>query len=922
MKIFKVLFILTACILASTLTAQWSDDASVNTAVAILEGSQAVPKVGNGPDGDVYIGFYSNEAGNYDVRLQRYNSEGYQQWDDNGLLISDHPTMTWVTDWDMTVDQDNNAILVFQDIRTGSNDVFAYSIAPNGAFNWGEDGLQLSNTTAEDYSPNVTITSDNNVIVAWSTLEDIILQKISSTGELLWGDSGITLSGDNDYTWPQVIPIENDEIILKFFEDSGNFPATTRHVLAQRIDADGNLVWPEDTIISNAGGISIWTQIFSMVSDGNNGFFIAWDDDRDMNMDEQGYIQHIDSDGNALFTDNGIEIATTGNRERFSPQLVYDSSSEELTAYWRNTDSSQNSIGICGQKFDINGDYLWGFDGIDIINLSATNLQIIGVRDSPFGIAIIFEEAHDAINSVIKAMLLDSDGEFVWDDQNVELCSIDSQKLHPVASDFASNQWVAVWEDTRNDGGDIYAQNVSFNGELGQVQTLAGVSGNVLIYEGEGNVEEVLISSGTSSTNPDADGSYTLILDPGIYNISASLEGYETVVEEGVEVLVETVTDNVNFLLELEEFDPPYNVMIDPETGILTWEHPYVIGEEAEEGFEAEDLPEGWMNIDSDGDSLNWFLYTYNPHGGSKSIASASWISPIGALNPDNWLISPALEIGTDSELHFWYAAQDESYPAENFGVYLSTTGYEITDFTENVFEVIVESNVWTEAVIDLSDHLDETVYLAWRHFDCTDQFYLKIDDISLVNSTTREITYLADFENGINRDNSISCRDSRDRDLESYNVYLDGELMTNTTDLTYTYEGLINGQLYEAGVSAVYTFGESEEEIIEFTYEGTGSDDDFIVTKTSLIGNYPNPFNPNTSISFQLAKEDQVELTIYNARGQKVKQLLKNNMPVGMNVINWDGTDDNHLPVTSGIYFYKLSTKDYREVKKMILLR
>ena len=91
------------------------------------------------------------------------------------------------------------------------------------------------------------------------------------------------------------------------------------------------------------------------------------------------------------------------------------------------------------------------------------------------------------------------------------------------------------------------------------------------------------------------------------------------------------------------------------------------------------------------------------------------------------------------------------------------------------------------------------------------------------------------------------------------------------------------------------------------------------------LMQNYPNPFNPETTISFNLTAEDaeNVELSIYNIKGQKVKTFLINSSThTPINSIVWNGTDDNNNPVTSGIYFYKLSAGDKTAVKKMLLLK
>jgi subtilisin family serine protease len=90
-----------------------------------------------------------------------------------------------------------------------------------------------------------------------------------------------------------------------------------------------------------------------------------------------------------------------------------------------------------------------------------------------------------------------------------------------------------------------------------------------------------------------------------------------------------------------------------------------------------------------------------------------------------------------------------------------------------------------------------------------------------------------------------------------------------------------------------------------------------------ALNQNFPNPFNPITNISFSLAEESFVELTIYNIKGQLVKTLVSDTKNEGVHVVNWNGTDDAGKNVTSGLYFYKLRTDgDYTSVRKMILLK
>jgi hypothetical protein len=93
----------------------------------------------------------------------------------------------------------------------------------------------------------------------------------------------------------------------------------------------------------------------------------------------------------------------------------------------------------------------------------------------------------------------------------------------------------------------------------------------------------------------------------------------------------------------------------------------------------------------------------------------------------------------------------------------------------------------------------------------------------------------------------------------------------------------------------------------------------------TEFRGNYPNPFNPTTTIAFSLEKASDVDITIYNIRGQKVKSVLNEKVDAGNHNIQWHGKDDNGNNVGSGIYFMKLDAKggsNLSAMRKMILMK
>ena len=88
------------------------------------------------------------------------------------------------------------------------------------------------------------------------------------------------------------------------------------------------------------------------------------------------------------------------------------------------------------------------------------------------------------------------------------------------------------------------------------------------------------------------------------------------------------------------------------------------------------------------------------------------------------------------------------------------------------------------------------------------------------------------------------------------------------------------------------------------------------------LKQNYPNPFNPGTLIYFEIPKAADINLCIYNTLGQKIKTLVNDHKTSGSYRILWDGTDDKGREVSSGIYFYRLTSSKFVKTLKMLKLK
>ena len=190
------------------------------------------------------------------------------------------------------------------------------------------------------------------------------------------------------------------------------------------------------------------------------------------------------------------------------------------------------------------------------------------------------------------------------------------------------------------------------------------------------------------------------------------------------------------------------------------------------EDFEDSTTFDSWTVIDKDEDGYGWYHgmkhdinnkpRTFTTHSGTGCVASASYINNVGTLTPDNWLFSPLIRLNPGiNYLCCWLSYQDAGWKEEHYGIYIS----EYSESGPNTEECIcltegtisqgslTSSYVRTETVqgegnlaydwemhaIRIPDSFNgKYVYISFRHFDCTDMFWLVLDDVSITTTDPR----------------------------------------------------------------------------------------------------------------------------------------------------------------------------------------
>jgi hypothetical protein len=151
-----------------------------------------------------------------------------------------------------------------------------------------------------------------------------------------------------------------------------------------------------------------------------------------------------------------------------------------------------------------------------------------------------------------------------------------------------------------------------------------------------------------------------------------------------------------------------------------------------------------WSTIDANGDGYSW-MATLNDNdlagfgnNGSNSAYSNSYINGVGAVTPDNWLVTPAITLpATGSYTLSWFAGSAPSYPEEHYAVYVATANTEAAfSATNALYEETLTSGDWTEHNVSLANYAGQTVYVAFRHYNCSDAYILGIDDVTIAATT------------------------------------------------------------------------------------------------------------------------------------------------------------------------------------------
>lgn len=453
---------------APVAVAQWSSSAAANLSVADRSGEQTQSKIRATSDGGCYISWFDNNAGGYDVYLQRLDGLGNEVWAHNGVLVADRGFSS-TQDYDFDVDAEDNAILFFRDDRFGGSRITAQKIDRDGVAQWGATGVQVS-PGPSDNQPRGAALSDGSVVVAWTSGSPaaITMQRLDSSGAPQWTAPGVVLvdqaSPVRPFNLSDIQAADDGSFIVLWFRCTGsNCITSAKHLYSQKFDGDGQAQWnggDAPVIVFDLN--SIQSGYFpTFVHDGAGGAVYGW---YETGGDRKARVQHVSADGVELYGHNGVQASTQAGRIGLSPSFSYEPAGDQIYVFWTETNSVQNAWGVYAQRLAA-GVRQWGDNGLELQPLTAMQSSFIRAVGLNAGAMAFYFDRSGA--SLLKGAAVDAAGNVLWTPAEREIRSVlgDKSRLDAVRSSCGTA--LLTWGEGAVADRNILAQNVNVNGVLG-----------------------------------------------------------------------------------------------------------------------------------------------------------------------------------------------------------------------------------------------------------------------------------------------------------------------------------------------------------------------------------------------------------------------------------------------------------------------
>lgn len=411
----------------------------------------------NGGSIIVWEDYQGGEHG-VNIHAQRLSSTGHTRWQTGGIPVCTAAGTQRRPQ--LVTDGAGGAIIVWEDDRYGSFDIFAQRIDSSGIARWQTNGIQVCNAAWAQQFPAMISDGLGGAIVTWQDSRvagyAVYAQRINDSGSTVWLQNGIVVC---DYTASQMFPritTDGRDGAIIAWEDS-RLPNTGHDIRAQRVSGAGQLLWQQ-----NGAAVCIalnQQRDAQILPDGQYGAIIVWQDLRAGATNADIYAQRINQFGQVQWQTNGIPICSVQGNQR-DPKAVPDLFGGAVVA-WIDERYGYSSR-IFTQRISDAGALLWSVTDVDIC-ASARDVEAFSlVSDGSGGGLYAWQDGRSGANNVnIYAQRIHLYGArpSQWSAGGLLVCGANDNQTDPQLIVSGERKAIATWSDQRNatTGTDVYA---------------------------------------------------------------------------------------------------------------------------------------------------------------------------------------------------------------------------------------------------------------------------------------------------------------------------------------------------------------------------------------------------------------------------------------------------------------------------------
>ena len=480
-----VVSVLSFGLLSISSSAQWTNNSTINTPVAIATKGQSNMHMVTDNANGVILAWEDNRdnlTNSTDIYAQRIDKNGVAKWATNGVALCNNASLQKSV---VMVDAGNGAMIAaWQDLRAGNSDIYAQKIDSLGNVLWAVNGVAVTNKTTTQ--KNVKLISDNagGAIIVWedsvNSYYDIYAQRLNSAGVAQWASNGVVVCNATLLQINPKIDTDNAGGAIITWQDKRN--GNDYDIYAQRINNAGIAQWASNgVVVCNATGTQNNPRI---EPDGANGAIIAWADKRNT-IDYNIYAQRISATGTAIWANNGVAVCTATDAQSGIDMKFLGTT---ILVSWK--DVRSGNYQIYSQLLNLQGVPQLATNGIALSNNSLKAINPNTIVDSNGGAIVAWQDSV-AGNWNIKTQQLSNLGALQWATGGVVVSNAANNQINVAQVSNGLGGAIFGWEDNRSGiDYDIYTQNITNNGILNSVQ--APTTNNTTIIAYPNPVHDVL----------------------------------------------------------------------------------------------------------------------------------------------------------------------------------------------------------------------------------------------------------------------------------------------------------------------------------------------------------------------------------------------------------------------------------------------